>query len=84
MQGAGAIVMKEAMRILYETIQAKQLDAHFVCNVHDEWQIEVREDMADAVGIAGIKSIKDAGTALNLRCPLTGEYNVGSNWAETH
>jgi len=84
LQGAGAIVMKEAMRILYETIQAKQLDAHFVCNVHDEWQIEVREDMADAVGIAGIKSIKDAGTALNLRCPLTGEYNVGSNWAETH
>ena len=84
LQGAGAIVMKEAMRLLYEAIQEKQLDAHFVCNVHDEWQIEVREDMADAVGMAGIESIKNAGVALNLRCPLTGEYNVGSNWAETH
>ena len=84
LQGAGAIVMKEAMSILYNKITENKLDAHFVCNVHDEWQIEVRECDADAVGIAGIESIKEAGLTLELRCPLTGEYNVGSNWAETH
>lgn len=84
LQGAGAIVMKEAMRILYDEIKWKGLDAHFVCNVHDEWQIEAHEDVAEEIGKLGIQSIKDAGTTLNLRCPLTGEFNVGSNWAETH
>jgi len=84
LQGAGAIVMKEAMRLLYDRIKWQGLDAHFVCNVHDEWQLEVKEDNADIVGTAGIESIEDAGKVLNLRCPLTGEYNVGTNWAETH
>ena len=84
LQGAGAIVMKEAMRLLHDRIKWQGLDAHFVCNVHDEWQLEVREDNADIVGTAGIESIEDAGKVLNLRCPLTGEYNVGTNWAETH
>mgnify|MGYP003112709634 CR=1 FL=1 len=82
LQGAGAIVMKEAMNLLYEKIINK--DAHFVCNVHDEWQIEVHESIADKVGQLGVQSIKNAGLALQLRCPLTGEYNVGTNWAETH
>lgn len=84
LQGAGAIVMKEAMRILYNKIIENNFDAHFVCNVHDEWQLEVKEDIADIIGTTGVKSIEDAGKILNLRCPLTGEYNVGTNWAETH
>ena len=84
LQGAGAIVMKEAMRILYDKINERDLDAYFVCNVHDEWQIEAHESIAEEIGKLGVQSIKDAGTTLKLRCPLTGEFNVGSNWAETH
>ena len=84
LQGAGAIVMKEAMRILYKNIKDQNLDAHFVCNVHDEWQIEAHESIAEEIGKLGVQAIKDAGIVLNLRCPLTGEYNVGNNWAETH
>ena len=84
LQGAGAIVMKEAMRILNTKIKDQELNAQFVCNVHDEWQIEAHESVAEKIGQLGVQSIKDAGFALSLRCPLTGEYNVGNNWAETH
>jgi DNA polymerase I-like protein with 3'-5' exonuclease and polymerase domains len=82
LQGAGAIVMKVALIILNEKL--KGLDASFVANVHDEWQIEAHQDIADKVGNLGVKSIEEAGNYLGLKCPLTGEYNVGNNWAETH
>jgi len=82
LQGAGAIVMKAALIILNEKL--KGLDASFVANVHDEWQIEAHQDIADKVGNLGVKSIEEAGNYLGLKCPLTGEYNVGNNWAETH
>ena len=82
LQSAGAIVMKEALVILNNHI--KHLDAHFVANVHDEWQIEAREDIADKVGQLGVQAIKEAGISLGLNCPLDGEYNIGNNWSETH
>ena len=82
LQGAGAIVMKKALVILDDYI--KDLDAHFVANVHDEWQIEVREDQSEEVGKYGVKAIREAGEYFNLNCPLDGEYNVGKNWSETH
>lgn len=84
LQGAGAIVMKEALVVFNDTLRSKNLDAHFVANVHDEWQLEVKEDIADRVGNIGIQAIEQAGKNLNLKCALTGEYNVGNNWAETH
>ena len=82
LQGAGAIVMKQALIILNDKI--KDLDAHFVANVHDEWQIEVREDLADTVGKLGVEAIIEAGKVLKLKCPLDGEYKAGDNWSETH
>jgi DNA polymerase I-like protein with 3'-5' exonuclease and polymerase domains len=84
LQGAGAIVMKKALCILNDTIKCNKWDAKFVANVHDEFQIECREDIADLVGKAGVQAIKEAGLAYNLRCPLDGEYKVGRNWRETH
>ena len=82
LQSAGAIVMKEALVILNEKL--RDYDTHFVANVHDEWQIEVKEDEADKVGELGIQSIKEAGVSFSLNCPLDGEYKVGNNWSETH
>jgi DNA polymerase I-like protein with 3'-5' exonuclease and polymerase domains len=82
LQSAGAIVMKKALIILNEKI--KDLDADFVANVHDEWQIEVDESVADEVGRLGVEAIIEAGLHFDLKCPLDGEYNVGDNWAETH
>jgi DNA polymerase I-like protein with 3'-5' exonuclease and polymerase domains len=84
LQGAGAIVMKKALQLLNEYILEKNLDAHFVANIHDEWQIEVTEKDAKEVGELGILAIKNAGLAFDMKCPLDGEYNVGDNWNETH
>ena len=82
LQGAGAIIMKQAMILLDGKL--KYLDAKFVANVHDEWQIECHESVADQVGKLGVEAIIEAGKLLNLNCPLDGDYNVGDNWSETH
>ena len=82
LQGAGAIVMKQALLLFEESIS--NLKARIVANVHDEWQVEVHEEIADLVGELGVEAIIDAGEVLELKCPLDGEYNVGNNWAETH
>ncbi|MFN3077211.1 MAG: DNA polymerase, partial [Alphaproteobacteria bacterium] len=50
LQGAGAIVMKQALVLLDTRLQQLGIDYKFVANVHDEWQIEVAEDYADMVG----------------------------------
>jgi hypothetical protein len=31
-----------------------------------------------------VECLKAAGMEFNLRCPLDGEYKVGTTWAETH
>jgi len=82
LQGAGAIVMKQALVLFVHYI--RDLDAQCVANVHDEWQVEAREDQAEEVGKRGVQAIIDAGALFKLNCPLDGEYNVGRNWSETH
>ena len=84
LQSAGAVVMKEALVILDKKIKEKGYAAEFVANVHDEWQIEVREDHAEEVGKAGVEAIQEAGNSLSLACPLDGEYKIGDSWSETH
>ena len=84
LQGGGSIVMKEALCLLNSYIQDNNLDAHFVANIHDEWQIEVLEKDAKKVGELGILAIQNAGLEFDMKCPLDGEYNIGANWSETH
>ena len=84
LQGAGAIVMKQAVVILHKKLRQSKIDFKIVANVHDEWQIEVEESRADEAGQLGKQSIKEAGIVLNMRCPLDGEYKVGNSWKETH
>ena len=84
LQGGGSIVMKKALELLNQYIIEQKLDAHFVANIHDEWQIEVAEKDADKVGKLGVKAIQQAGLAFDMKCPLDGEYHIGDNWSETH
>jgi len=84
LQSAGAIVMKKALVLLDEYLQEKNLEYKFVANIHDEWQMEVPQDIADQVGRLGVEAIVEAGNFFNLRCPLDGEYKYGRNWSETH
>ena len=87
LQSAGAIAMKEATRLLHKNLGLRGLglpDVLQVAHVHDEIQLQVREDLANDVGLLAVQSIQEAGTALGFRCPLDGEYKAGGNWAETH
>ena len=84
LQGAGAIVMKQALVLLDRKLKLSKIPYKFVANVHDEWQIEVLGEFAEQVGKSGVESIEEAGRVLEMRCPLTGEFKVGNNWKETH
>ena len=84
LQGGGAIVMKKALAMLDSLLKLNAVDAKFVANIHDEWQMEVKESQADFVGELAVGCIEKAGEHFQMRCPLTGEYKIGDNWSETH
>ena len=84
LQGAGAIVMKQALLILYKDLTNRKIPFKLVANVHDEWQIEVPEQYAEEVGQSGVRAIQNAGLEFKMNCPLTGEYKIGDTWKETH
>jgi DNA polymerase I-like protein with 3'-5' exonuclease and polymerase domains len=84
LQGAGAIVMKKALVIFYNKIKVNKWDVKLVANVHDEFQFECSKNIAEEAGKAAKMSIVEAGEYFKLRCPLDGEYKIGSNWRQTH
>lgn len=88
LQSAGAIVMKKALVLLDQQLQAYGLvpgvDYEFVANIHDEFQIETKEGRDAEVAAASAASIKAAGVAYGFRCELAGASHVGRNWASTH
>ena len=85
LQSAGALVMKQALVLLAQSSHYRR-DFEFVANVHDEFQMEVRDDgdLPETVGLLAADCIKRAGEHFNFRCPLSGSYAVGGTWAETH
>lgn len=88
LQSAGAVLSKKATVILYENLTAMGyiwgVDYAQVAHVHDEVQLIARKEIADVIGQEAVKSFQQAGEYYNFRCPITGEYKVGSNWADTH
>lgn len=94
LQGAGAAIMKEALVILDNDLHTAGLshswdkpedwDYEFSANVHDEWQIDVKERHAATVGPLAADAIRKAGESFNFKCPLAGNFVVGKTWAETH
>jgi hypothetical protein len=53
-------------------------------NWPDEWQVGCRPEIADEIGKMGCEAIHLAGEHFKFRCPLSGSYKIGKNWAETH
>jgi DNA polymerase I-like protein with 3'-5' exonuclease and polymerase domains len=88
LQSAGAILMKVALVCLDRKLQELGYEPgtnyEFVANVHDEWQIECDEHIAEQVGMCAVAAMEEAGRQLNFRCPITGEYRAGASWKETH
>ena len=86
LQGAGAIVMKKALSIFYQDLLKQKLNPsqYFVANIHDEWQLDVPTGLCEQVANIGVRSIRKTAQALNLNCPLDGEYKIGNCWSATH
>lgn len=88
LQSAGAIIMKQALVILDADLQAEGLvpgiDYEFCANVHDEWQIDVLPMHVEFVSKTAELAIKKAGEVLEFGCPLAGNADTGTNWADTH
>ena len=82
LQGAGAIVMKQALVFLVET--TKHLDYKLVLNCHDEFQAEVLDEHTEEFEELAIESIVNAGKHFEMRCPLDAEAATGSSWCYTH
>jgi len=90
LQSAGAVLMKVATIELNRRMQllnkGKPEDQHAiqVGHIHDEVQLSCPKEIADDLGKAACESIVKAGELLKLRCPVAGEYHIGTSWAETH
>ena len=88
LQAAGAIIMKQALVFLYRDLSASGyehgVDYAFCANIHDEWQIECKPELADTVGRHAVNAIRATTGHFNFRCPLDGEYKKGTSWADTH
>lgn len=85
LQGFEAVVMKAAMCVYSDILEAKKIPFKQVNFVHDEWCIETYEAYGDLVGRACVKAIEYVGEKVfNVNCPLTGSYAVGKCWAEVH
>lgn len=86
LQSAGALVCKRWLVEVDMEIERRgwRDKAQQVVWSHDEIQVEVDEDIADEFGKTAVECIARAEKFFNIRVPLTGEYKIGNNWAETH
>ena len=88
LQSAGSIIVKKATVLLHNKLDELGYkygeDWSMVAHIHDEFQLQVKETLADTIGKIAVQCIKDTQSVFDFRCALDGEYKVGSNWAETH
>lgn len=88
LQSCGAVVMKQSLIELYMKLHSigwthgKQYA--FVGNIHDEFQAEVKPELADIYSQHAVNAITHAGSRLGMKCRLDGECMIGKNWKETH
>jgi hypothetical protein len=88
LQSAGAVQMKRGLVILVDQLTEKGWvwgkDYAIVGLIHDEWQSNVLPEKAEEFGEVAARSIRDAGTYYDFKCPLDGQFKVGKTWKDTH
>lgn len=87
LQSDEAIQMAKAYNIVCSKLSAKYtwgVDYGIVGWIHDEIQIECREEMAKEVGGMCCDAIREAGEFFKIKCPHAGEFSIGKTWADTH
>lgn len=84
LQGAGAVVMKQALVMATDLANREGLNFKWVGNIHDEVNAEVLEAHAERFARICEQAMREAGEFFNLRCPLAGTSHVGRTWLDVH
>lgn len=89
LQSDEAIMMANAYTMLYDKLTELGLewgkDWAYVCWMHDEYNIECREELAKVIAPIAEQCIHEAGNMFGLTyCPQQGEASIGRNWYEIH
>lgn len=87
LQSDEAIHLSKAYCLVAKWLEEKYIwgkDYGIVSWIHDEIQIECREDIAEDVGFLCRKAIKEAGEFFGIKCPHQGESAIGKTWFDTH
>ena len=81
MQGTAADIIKRAMLACDAWLEASQIDARMIMQVHDELVFEVAENQLDSA-MGTINQLMSQ--AASLKVPLVVEVGCGGNWDEAH
>lgn len=88
LQSDEAIMMSAAYCFLYKWCEQKGWkwgeDWAYLCWMHDEYQCEVKPEIAEEFSKLAEKAIEYAGKYFNIACPHQGESSIGRNWYDTH
>jgi DNA polymerase I-like protein with 3'-5' exonuclease and polymerase domains len=88
LQSDEAIIMQYALLLLKERLDkmgwVHGREYGFVGNIHDEFQAEVRDDLAQQYADLSARAIREASRRLNCVVLQEGDYSIGQSWAETH
>ena len=84
LQGCGAIIAKQWCIEAHKEFKRFRLPVRQVAFVHDEIQIETKEEYGQQVASIMVNSARTAGISLGFRCPVDAESKIGNNWFDTH
>lgn len=84
LQSCGAIVAKEWMVIANKQLRLAGIPFKQIAVIHDELLFEVPQEYAEKCGIIVVEAAKQAGINLGMRCPVSAEYGIGTDWSEGH
>ena len=76
-QGTAADLIKKAMIEIDAQLEAEDLGARMLLQVHDELLFEVEEDRVDALRRRVVESMEGA---LELAVPLVADFGLGRTW----
>jgi len=88
LQSAGALISKQWLIEIDKTATEAGLeygkDWSMLGWIHDEVQLQVKGDYAEAFGQKVVAAAEKAGEFFEFRCPISAEFKVGQNWYDTH
>jgi DNA polymerase-1 len=84
LQGDESRIMKLAKRMVDDRARKAGFDFLWVGDIHDEWQIDIREDHVQPFIEICTETFKEVGRIFNYTVPIECSAAVGFNWGETH